>query len=186
MARTQLYIAQSLDGYIADAEGGVRWLEERGQGGDFGYSDFLEQVGAIAMGAATYEQILSWGIDWPYAGKPTWVFTHRELRTVPNADLRFTSAPIAEVHRELLEAADGKNVWIVGGGDVAASSRTRAPRRRARDDRAGHARARGAAIAAAARVAAGGDGAQRRLRRGAVRRRPLMASRESGAPVRAA
>ena len=66
MARTQLYIAQSLDGYIADAEGGVRWLEERGQGGDFGYTKFLDQVGAIAMGAATYDQLLSWDVDWPY------------------------------------------------------------------------------------------------------------------------
>ena len=74
MALRQLYIAQSLDGYIADADGGVGWLEAAGGGEDYGYDAFFRGVGALAMGAATYEQLLSWGV-WPYADVPTWVFT---------------------------------------------------------------------------------------------------------------
>lgn len=118
MALTQLYIAQSLDGYIADEAGGVEWLESRGQGGDFGYHEFLEAVGAIAMGAATYEQIVGWDIAWPYPGKPTWVFTHRELPVPEGADVRFTDRPAAEVVAEIERETDG-NVWLVGGGELA-------------------------------------------------------------------
>ena len=118
MALRQLYIAQSLDGYIADEAGGVEWLESRGQGGDFGYDAFLRQVGAIAMGAATYEQIVGWDIDWPYPGKPTWVSTHRELAKPEGADVRFTDRPAADVVAEIERETDG-NIWLVGGADLA-------------------------------------------------------------------
>ena len=118
MARTQLYIAQSLDGYIADESGGVEWLESRGAGADFGYAEFLDQVGAIAMGAATYEQIVGWDIDWPYPGKPTWVFTHRTLDVPDDADVRFTDRTAAEVVAEI-ERETESNVWLVGGGELA-------------------------------------------------------------------
>jgi dihydrofolate reductase len=118
MALRQLYIAQSLDGYIADEEGGVGWLEERGQGGEFGYTEFFDRVGAVALGAATYEQIVSWGIEWPYAGKPTWVFTHRELAVPKGADVRFTDRPPREVVPEI-ERETGGNIWLVGGGSLA-------------------------------------------------------------------
>jgi dihydrofolate reductase len=90
------------------------------------YADFIAGVGALAMGSTTYEWILDhefadkdpaeW--KWPY-DVPCWVFTHRELRVVPNADIRFTSADLAAVHGEMVDAAGGKNVWIVGGGDLA-------------------------------------------------------------------
>ena len=117
MARRQLYIAQSLDGYIADAEGGVGWLEERGQGGDFGYSEFFAEVGALAMGAATYEQLLGWG-TWPYADLPTWVSTHRELAIPEGALVRLTDRPPSEVVVEMERETDG-NIWLVGGADLA-------------------------------------------------------------------
>jgi dihydrofolate reductase len=118
VARTQLYIAQSLDGYIADEAGGVEWLESRGAGGDFGYHDFLEAIGAIAMGAATYEQLVGWDIDWPYPEQPTWVFTHRELPVPEGSDVRFTDRPPAEVVSEIERETDG-NIWLVGGGALA-------------------------------------------------------------------
>jgi dihydrofolate reductase len=113
---TQLYIAQSLDGFIADEEGGVGWLEERGKGGDYGYSDFLDQVGAIVLGAATYEQILGW--TWPYGEIPTWVFTHRGLDVPEGATVHLTARPLKEVLPEIKQASDG-NIWLVGGGDLA-------------------------------------------------------------------
>ncbi len=122
MAR-QLYIAQSLDGYIADAEGGVGWLEERGKGGDFGYSEFLAGVGAIAMGRTTYEWILAHmaktGEKWSYA-MPSWVFTHADLEPIEGGDVRFVQDDVAPIHAEMAAAADGKDIWVVGGGDLAA------------------------------------------------------------------
>ena len=118
MALRQLYIAQSLDGYVADDEGGVRWLEEAGGGEDYGYSEFYSRVGAVALGAATYEQLLSWGAG--YGDIPTWVFTHRELAVPPGADVRFTDRAPSEVVAEMDEAAGEKNVWLVGGAALAA------------------------------------------------------------------
>ena len=125
---TQYYTATSLDGFIADPDHSLEWLFTRDQdrAGPLNYADFIAEVGAVAMGATTYE----WILDHEYAGKdvsewkwpyeqPTWVFTHRELTPVPNADIRFTSGDVTRVHAELTEAAGGKNVWIVGGGDLA-------------------------------------------------------------------
>ncbi len=119
MPERQLFIAQSLDGYIADDEGGVGWLEQAGGGEDYGYSEFYSRVGAVALGAATYEQLLSWG-TWPYGDVPAWVFTHRQLAVPPDADVRFTDRPPGEVVAEMDEAAGERNVWLVGGAGVVA------------------------------------------------------------------
>ncbi len=83
-------------------------------------------VGAMAMGSTTYEWILehefadkapaAW--QWPYE-LPCWVFTHRQLPLVADARVEFTGADIARVHGEMVGAAAGRNVWIVGGGDLA-------------------------------------------------------------------
>jgi dihydrofolate reductase len=125
---TQYYTATTLDGFIADPSHSLEWLFTRKQdrSGLLNYDEFIAAVGALAMGSTTYEWILDhefagrepseW--KWPY-DIPSWVFTHRDLTAVPDADLRFTSAEIATVHAEMVEAAGGKNVWIVGGGDLA-------------------------------------------------------------------
>ena len=122
MSRTQYYTATTLDGYIADPNHSLEWLftRDREPGGPLNYEDFIADVGAIAMGSTTYEWILDHVTEseWPY-DIPSWVFTHRELRVVPNARIEFTSAEIASVHAEMVAAAGGKNVWIVGGGDLA-------------------------------------------------------------------
>jgi dihydrofolate reductase len=125
---TQYYTATTLDGFIADADHSLDWLFTRAQdrGGLLNYAEFIDRVGALAMGSTTYQWILDHefkGKDptdwqWPYA-IPSWVFTHRRLPVVPNADVRFTSGDVATVHAELVEAAGGRNVWVVGGGDLA-------------------------------------------------------------------
>jgi dihydrofolate reductase len=128
MSLTQYYTATSLDGFIADPANSLDWLFTRRQedDGPMNYGDFIAGIGALAMGSTTYE----WIFDHEFAGKdpaewkwpydiPCWVFTHRQLPVVPEARVEFTSAEIPTVHRELVAAAGDRNVWIVGGGDLA-------------------------------------------------------------------
>jgi dihydrofolate reductase len=121
MSLTQYYTATSLDGFIADEQHSLEWLFTRTQdrAGPLNYDEFYAAVGAVAMGSTTYEWILDHeGARWPY-DVPAWVFTHRELRQIPGAQVTFTSGDVGNVHRELREAAGDRNVWIVGGGDLA-------------------------------------------------------------------
>lgn len=123
--KTQYYTASSLDGYIADPSHSLEWLFQFTEGplGDF--PAFIDAVGAIAMGSSTYEWLLRHHIfpetgeaqPWPYSQR-SWVFTSRTLREVPGADVRFVRGDVRPVHREMVEAARGKNIWIVGGGDL--------------------------------------------------------------------
>jgi dihydrofolate reductase len=125
---TQYYTATTLDGFIADPDHSLEWLfsRKREPGGPLTYEAFVADVGAIAMGSTTYEWILGHefsGKDpsewrWPY-DVPCWVFTHRELPVVPNAAIAFVRGDAAPVHAEMHGAAAGRNVWIVGGGDLA-------------------------------------------------------------------
>lgn len=118
--KTQYYTAASLDGFIADQHNSLDWLFQFGQidGDD---ATFFDAVGALAMGATTYSWILrheiAAGRPWPYA-QPTWVFTSRILTAIPGADVRFVRGDVRPVHRAMAEAAGGKNVWLVGGGDL--------------------------------------------------------------------
>jgi dihydrofolate reductase len=117
---TQYYTATTLDGFIAGPDNSLDWLftRERDEGGALTYAEFFADVGAAAMGSTTYEWILEHGSGWPY-NVPCWVFTHRELPVVPGAAIELTQAEVAAVHEQMLEAAAGKNLWIVGGGDLA-------------------------------------------------------------------
>jgi dihydrofolate reductase len=121
---TQYYTATTLDGFIADPNNSLDWLftRARDEDGPGNYRDFIAEVGALAMGSTTYEWVLEHEKDatkwkWPYE-IPCWVFTHRDLHVVPGADVEFVSGDVAPVHERMVEVAAGKNVWIVGGGDL--------------------------------------------------------------------
>ena len=128
MSATQYYRATSLDGFIADPDNSLEWLftRQRDEKGPMNYGDFIAEIGAMAMGSTTYEWILDhefadkdqaeW--KWPYE-IPCWVFTHRQLPVVPSARIEFTNEAIATVHERMADAAGGRNVWIVGGGELA-------------------------------------------------------------------
>jgi dihydrofolate reductase len=122
--KTVYYTATTLDGYIADLTDSLDWLfvQEINANGPMNYDEFISGVGAIVMGATTYEWIRARIVDgsekWGYT-VPTVVFTHRDLSTVEGADLRFASGDVTAVHAALVAAADGKDVWVVGGGDLA-------------------------------------------------------------------
>ena len=124
--KTQYYTATSLDGFIATEDDSLEWLFPLGDLKDSSYPDFIAQVGALAMGSATYEWMLrnaetvaaETGSSWPYS-QPTWVFTSRELPRIEGADIRFVQGDVRQVHADMRVAAGGQNIWIVGGGDLA-------------------------------------------------------------------
>jgi dihydrofolate reductase len=128
MSLTQYYTATTLDGFIADPDNSLEWLftRKREDDGLLNYGEFISEIGAMAMGSTTYEWLLDHELadkdpaewKWPY-DIACWVFTHRQLQAVPGSGVEFTSANVATVHEEMVEAAGGRNVWIVGGGDLA-------------------------------------------------------------------
>lgn len=123
--RTQYYTATSLDGFIATVDHSLEWLFQLGDVNETSYPRFIQDVGALAMGSSTYEWMLrhvvksETGADnaWPYT-QPTWVFSRRRLRPIPGADIRFVKGDVRPVHEEMRSAAGGKNVWLVGGGEL--------------------------------------------------------------------
>lgn len=123
--KTQYYTASSLDGFIATVDDSLEWLFQLGDVNDTSYPEFIQDVGALAMGSVTYEWMLRHVVKpgtpsaapWPYR-QPAWVFTRRDLRRVPGADVRFVHGDVRPVHDEMRAAANGKNIWIVGGGEL--------------------------------------------------------------------
>lgn len=125
MTRTVYYTAATLDGFLADEHDSLDWLfvQDQDEHGPMNYGDFIKGIGAVVMGATTYAWIQDHGKrhDEPWAyDVPSWVFTHREWEPIDGADLRFTAGDVAAVHGEIVEAAGDRDVWVVGGGDLAA------------------------------------------------------------------
>jgi dihydrofolate reductase len=136
MSKTQYYAAATLDGYIAEEDDTIGWLmgyegsyegpdaEPGPMSGGGSYERFYEEVGALVSGSITYEFVLDHMDDassWPYKGKPCWVLSSRDL-PVPEGDgidVRLASAKVTELHDEMLAAAGDRNLWVVGGGNVA-------------------------------------------------------------------
>jgi dihydrofolate reductase len=122
---TQYYTASSIDGFIADQDNSLTWLFQFSEqtGIEDHYPKFIAQVGAMAMGSTTYEWIadhtgfLSDPSKWEDT-IPAWVFSSRELPRIDGPDVRFVSGDVGPVHEEMMRAAEGRNVWLVGGGDL--------------------------------------------------------------------
>ena len=112
--RVQLFIATSLDGYIAGPGDDLSWLFHDA---DYGYTSFYARVDTVLMGRRTYETALSFA-QWPYAGRKAVVFTRRGDLAVASPDTVATSRPPADVVRELRTRAGGV-LWLVGGGELA-------------------------------------------------------------------
>ena len=119
MRKVVLFIAMSMDGFIADRTGGVDWLSGQGSGASFdAYGAFIQNVDTVLMGWNTYHQIaaeLSPEV-WPYAGLTSYVLTHRAQRST--GEIRFTAEdPCALVRR--LRQQEGKSIWVCGGAQLA-------------------------------------------------------------------
>jgi len=126
MTRVVYFTACTLDGFIADEHDSLDWLFEVPHTEDDGSWDaFIGRIGPLVMGATTYQ----WTLDrhftarpeqWQefYDDRPVWVFSHRHLPGIPGVDVHLVRGEVAPVYDELVAAAEGKDVWIVGGGDL--------------------------------------------------------------------
>ncbi len=118
MRKVILYIAQSLDGKIARLNGDVDWLDTipNPDNEDYGYTSFYNSVDVTLMGSRTYEKILSFGIDFPYADKENYVFTQQKGKQ-DTRFVRFVGDNIVAFVQEL-KKEEGKNIWLVGGSEI--------------------------------------------------------------------
>ena len=114
MRRIILYIASSLDGYIARENGDVDWLPENTKSG---YDEFYKTIDTVVMGKKTYEQVLTFGA-YPYKDKKSYVFTRNNEQT-KDQNTEFVS-DIDKFVKENISNS-GKNIWLVGGAEIISS-----------------------------------------------------------------
>ena len=112
MAVIRGMMAASLDGFAADAEGGVGWLAPF-EAADWGYAAFLAEIGTVVLGRRTYEQAKVLSAEWPYAGKRAIVVSRRLHGPLAGgAELWSGGVPALAAY---LRALAGGDVWVVGG-----------------------------------------------------------------------
>lgn len=115
MPLIRVYIAQSLDGYIARPDGGIDWLRPF-DAVDYGYDRFIAEIGTVVMGRKSYDLARSFG-DWPYPSVRSLVVTSRSLDDEAPPSVTRVGADIAKLIAAL-RAAGGKDAWIMGGAQT--------------------------------------------------------------------
>lgn len=120
MRKVILYIAVSIDGYIADAGGSVDWLDEFATAGesDYGYSAFYESIDTTLMGRATYEQVIGFDVPFPYRDKTNYVFSSTPIRETHHATWGGSDA--VSFVRDL-KKPEGVGIWLIGGAGLNAA-----------------------------------------------------------------
>ena len=124
MSRVCVYIACSLDGFIAGADDDLSWLpgadgstsdgEMDRDEGAVGFEEFMADVGALLMGRRTYDAVAGFGGDWPYGDRPVLVATHRPIDAAVDS-VRAVSGDIGQLVAQARDAAQGKTVYLDGG-----------------------------------------------------------------------
>lgn len=110
-----LFIAVSLDGYIADEEGNIDWLMKAGGEGDNGYDEMYRRVDTVVMGRKTYEHMLVLTDSFPYSDKDCYVFSTSRLEG--SGPVSFVQGDVAEWLQNKQQES-GSGIWIVGGSDI--------------------------------------------------------------------
>lgn len=131
MTRVVFYTASTLNGFLADENDSLDWLfavpgGDTAEGGDDGFGRFVARIGVMVEGSSTYEWVLNHErlLDEPerwqelFGDTPTYVFTRRTLPAPVGADVRFVSGDVGDIWDEIRTAAGGRDVWVVGGGDL--------------------------------------------------------------------
>ena len=117
--KIHLFIACTLDGYIARENGSIDWLLEMPNPGntDHGYNSFIEGIGCLIMGRRTYEDVLGSGIAWPYGEQKTWVVTGNTGYRVSTPATFILNEITAKSIVRIREQSD-KDTWLAGGGGL--------------------------------------------------------------------
>ncbi len=118
MRKIKLYIAASMDGKIAKQNGSVEWLETIPvpENGDYGYAEFYQSIDTTIQGYTTYQQIVGWGIYFPYPDKKNYVVTRKqELKSTEHVEF-ICNDHIAFIKQ--LKQEEGKDIWLVGGSQL--------------------------------------------------------------------
>ncbi len=117
----QLYIATSLDGYIAKNNDSVDWLDEmpHPEGEDYGYEEFYSGVDTVIMGRKTYDVVVGFGVEWPYSDCKTYVVTRDQNFKGKLGNPTTINDLSPETIREIRNESR-KNIWLVGGGRLVA------------------------------------------------------------------
>ena len=115
-----VYIATSLDGYIADKNGGIDWLSSipNPEGSDFGFADFMNRIDALIMGRNTFETVLGFDVPWPY-NKHVFVLSN-SLTTIPET-VQDKATLVSGDLKDILTAIHVKgykNLYIDGGKTI--------------------------------------------------------------------
>ncbi|MDD7929714.1 dihydrofolate reductase family protein [Microbacterium thalli] len=127
MGRIIFDTATSLDGFIADADNSLAWLFAVDGGTEPDEQLLPADAGVLVEGSTTYEWVLAESDILAHPGRwrefhgdrPTFVFTTRDLPAPAGADIRFVSGAVADVLPEIRAAAGDRDIWVVGGGDLA-------------------------------------------------------------------
>ena len=119
MRKVSLFIAMSLDGYIADSNGDVNWLEGCGDDSENidSYSEFIKDIDTVLMGWNTYYQVafeLS-PKEWIYKNLTTYVFTHRDCNS--SEKIKFLNEDVCQFLKKI-KSEEGKGIWICGGANL--------------------------------------------------------------------
>lgn len=120
MRKVVLYIAMSLDGYIADSNGGVSWIngqdEENTDPGS--YPEFIKTVDTVILGYNTYHQVVTElsPDSWVYSGMKSYVVTSKNIESTD--EIIFTNVNLAQLI-STLKKEEGKDIWICGGASIA-------------------------------------------------------------------
>jgi len=119
MRKIKLYIATSIDGFIARANGDLDWLTEfpNPQKTDYGYLEFVQTIDTVIMGGRTYDSILSMDTQWPYGDKECYIITRNYLRNPPGHSIEQISDNVIEQIKEL-KVKQGKDIWLIGGSEI--------------------------------------------------------------------
>jgi dihydrofolate reductase len=119
MKKIKVFIAVSLDGFIAPPDGGMDWLSGLSHPNlnEFRDKMFYDSIDTVIMGNGTYQEICSFDIDWPYKDKATFVLSRRSDNLPPKANVSYLTENVLEKIRQI-KYQEGKDIWLLGGGQT--------------------------------------------------------------------
>ncbi len=118
MKKVILYVAASLDGYIANEDHSVEWLETiaNPDGNDYGYHDFIGGIDTIIMGRKSYEIVKGFDMEWPYKDQKVYVITRQDDLVIDTPETEILKGDLVEELEKLKHVWSEKNIWLLGGG----------------------------------------------------------------------